>query len=70
VKHDHGIFESSVMLRTTTQIDQDHIGTQIILSRKTKDAVLHLIRSGKEETIPLSSAALERHGEFDVLYLK
>ncbi len=70
VKHDHGVFESSVMSRTTTREDPDQIGTQIILSRDTKGAVLHLIRSGQEEMIPLGCAALEQHGEFDVLYLK
>jgi hypothetical protein len=39
------------------------------LKRDTKDAVLHLIFAGKEQTFSLGNAKLERHGEYDVFSL-
>lgn len=69
-KHDHGIFESDVMPMPTSKADPSHISTPILLKRDTKDAVLHLIFAGKEQTFSLGGAKLERHGEYDVFYIQ
>jgi hypothetical protein len=70
-RHDYiPVFESDVMPMPTSRANPSHISTPILLKRNTKDAVLHLIFVGKEQTFSLGDAKLERHGEFDVIYIK
>jgi hypothetical protein len=70
-KHEHvPVLESPVMPEDQSKQHPAHISSPIIFKAPANEVVLHLVREGKETTIPLRSAALERHGKFDVLYIK
>jgi hypothetical protein len=61
--------EGDVLPITTTREEPDHISVPILLKRDTKGAVLHLIRQGAEQTIPLDHATLEKHDKYDVFFV-
>jgi hypothetical protein len=69
-RHDHGLFESDVMPLTISKEAPASISTPIILKRGQKGVVLHLICADKEQTILLDGQTLERHGDYDVLYVQ